>query len=240
MSKAVDEDAARDFYQAAVDDSRGGRLEEAGVALARAWRAAPNQPRSATGLLQCASRLAMSGLKPASGESTNDRPRAGGLISFVICSVTPSKLERLERDIHRTFAAEPYEIVHIGDAKSLCEGNMRGLQQARGELLVFCHDDIGIINDDFAARLRQQLAQFDLIGLAGTQKLEGPSWHWGGPLNAAARVAFPSRSGEMKASLLGTDVRAMPDAQAVDGVFVAGRRHVFEKVPFDADTFDAC
>jgi len=38
--------------------------------------------------------------------------------------------------------------------------------------------------------------------------------------------------------LLGVHAPVLPGAQALDGVFLAGHRNVFERVPFDVETFD--
>lgn len=206
--------------------------------MAHAWCAAPDQPRNAEALLSCGAHLARADRSPPRLLTDDDAPLADGHISFVICSIDPARLTRLKIDLDRFFAGDAWELIHIDDARSLSEGYTRGMQAARGDLIVFCHDDIGIINADFAQKLRAQLQRFDLIGLAGTQQIVGPSWHWGGPLRTASRVATPRPAGDLIAALLGPYVESMPNAQAVDGVFMAGKRHVFERVPFDSETFD--
>ena len=204
--------------------------------MARAWCAAPDEPRNAQGLLECAKKLVKQN-RAAPTQQMSEMPLREGMISFVVCSIDPLRLGRLTADLERCFASDTYELIHIDDARSLSEGYMRGLHRARGESIVFCHDDIGLISPDFATALRRQLMAFDLIGLAGTARLSGPTWFWSGPLHSAARIATPSGSG-IVAGLLGAQVGAMADAQALDGVFIAGRREVFEHVPFDRETFD--
>jgi GT2 family glycosyltransferase len=228
---------AGDLFENAVREARAGRWHEAACAFAMAWRAAPERPQAAQGLLECAAHLARQGFAAPVGE-TDARPRAKGLVSFVVCSIDPARLARLRADLELHWRSQDWELVHVGDARGLSEGYTRGLQRARGELIVCCHDDIGLLCDDFADRLRANLAVHDLIGIAGTDRLSGPAWHWAGPPHTASWVCLPRPDGSIVAGLLGTTAPPMRGAQALDGVFLAGRRDTFERIGFDADTFD--
>ena len=228
---------ARDLFEGAVREARAGRWQEAASAFAAAWRAAPERPEAAQGLLECAAHLARAGIDVPAGENDAD-PRAGGLVSLIVCSVDPARLARLRADLELHWHGQDWELVHIGDARGLSEGYTRGLRRARGELIVCCHDDIGLLCDDFADRLRRHLAAHDLVGVAGTDRLSGPAWHWAGPPHTASWVCLPRPDGRIVAGLLGTAAPVLRRAQALDGVFLAGRRDTFERVGFDADTFD--
>jgi GT2 family glycosyltransferase len=120
----------------------------------------------------------------------------------------------------------------------LSEGYTRGLKRARGELIVCCHDDIGLLCDDFSERLRRHLAAHDLVGVAGSDLLKGPAWHWAGPPHTASWISLLRPDSSIVAGLLGATAPVLRGAQALDGVFLAGRRHTIEQVGFDADTFD--
>lgn len=218
----------------ALAHGRAQRWREAAHAFVTALQLDPAHALALQGLLECALNLARSG-ECAPNEPASDA-RAAGKISFVVCSISAPELERLRADVAARFANDEHELIHIADARSLCDGYNRGLARARGALIVFCHDDIGLLCDDFAARLRRHLAGCDLLGVAGTERLTGPVWSWCGPPHIASAVCMPHLGG-LICPLAGARP-ALPHAQALDGVLLAGRRELFEQLPFDADTFD--
>jgi hypothetical protein len=227
----------RDLIESAVREAKAGRWQEAAGAFVAAWRAAPEWAEAAQGLLECAAYLTRTGIDAPVGE-TSAGQRARGLISFIVCSIDPARLAMLRTDLEAHWRGQEWELVHIGDARGLGEGYTRGLRRARGELIVCCHDDIGLLCEDFADRLRRHLAAHDLVGVAGTDRLSGPAWHWAGPPHTASWVSLPRPDGSIVAGLLGTTAPVVRGAQALDGVFLAGRRDTFEHIGFDADTFD--
>ena len=214
----------------------GGRGDwhAAALALRDAYRADPSLTVAAQGLLECAAQQVAAGrrapLPPAQAQ-------ASGAISVIVCSIDPARLARLRVDLDRELADEDWELIVIGDARSLCDGYGRGLAQARGELVVLCHDDIGILSRRFARRLREHLADHDLIGVAGSDRLSGPKWFWAGPPHTASWVSQPHGDGWLL-GLLGTWGPIVEDAQALDGLFLAGRRKALRTLGFDAATFD--
>ena len=237
MSTGPAVDAAKAHFQRALVLAQAQHWQEAGSGFACAWRAAPDRPQAAQGMLECALQLARIGTA-APVPDNRAEPRASGRISVVVCSIDRTRLARLKTNLDMHLHNEDWELVHIADAHSLCEGYMRGLDKASGELLVFCHDDIGIVCNAFADRLRRHLAAHDLIGVAGSDRLSGPSWHWAGPPHTASWVSLPRPDGALVGGLLGVHAPVLPGAQALDGVFLAGHRNVFERVPFDVETFD--
>ncbi len=111
------------------------------------------------------------------------------MISIIICSVDDARFAAVSANLAGLLKDEPREIVRIPDARSICEGYTRGIARSRGEHLVFCHDDIEILNPDFAARLKQHLSQFDLVGVAGTSRLIRGEWVAAGPPYIFGQVA---------------------------------------------------
>lgn len=223
------------LLQQALAAGRSGRWQEAAQGLRDCWRADPAQAAAGQGLLECAAQLLRQGRQaPPSAASTQSAP---GLISVIVCSVERNRLARLQTDLQREMANEPWELVHIADARSLNDGYARGLQRARGELIVLCHDDIGILTRRFAARLRAHLGRFDLVGVAGTDRLSGPKWFWTGPPHTHSWVSQPHAS-QWLCGLAGAYGPVIAGAQALDGVFLAARRGALEQLGFDRDTFD--
>jgi hypothetical protein len=58
------------------------------------------------------------------------------MISVVICSHTPEKLEAAEAMYQRLLAGGPFEIIAIHDAAGLSEGYNRGISAAHGSVLI--------------------------------------------------------------------------------------------------------
>lgn len=214
---------------------RSGDAREAGRWFLHAARHDPAPNAALLSALEIAIELAG---EDAAGPIPAPRPcDAEASVSVICCSIQPQRLAGLQRNLSARFGDADWELVHIGDARSLCEGYQRGIAQSRGELLVLCHDDIAIHAEDFRARLQAHLQRFDLIGPAGTTRCTGPAVFWSGPAHAHSWVIH--RDGDALKPSLGSGYGpVVPDAQALDGLFIAGRREAIEQVGFDADTFD--
>jgi GT2 family glycosyltransferase len=131
------------------------------------------------------------------------------------------------------------QIIGIHDAKSLAEGYNRGIEQSRGELLIFSHDDIEIFHDNLAPLLIDRLSTYDMIGVAGTRRLVGPMWMASGHNFIAGQIAEPDRKeGGYMIYQCGTWRRVIGGIQAMDGLFLATRRHLVQQLRFDAERFD--
>ena len=250
------EDARRQFVRAATwagQESRTyhalgytlgelGAWQVAACAMLVAARADPGNLEALGGLCECARRLALAGI-PVPQHRRLDAEQhetvLSGKISIIVCSINPAKLHRLRSNLERLLEGEDWELIPIDDARSLCEGYNRGVCRAQGESLVLCHDDIEIFSSDFAATLRKHLAVFDLIGVAGSTLASGPGWRWSGAPHNFASVAHPRTDGDgMVFSACGTRGPVIEGAQLLDGLFLAARRSLFERISFDEITFD--
>lgn len=161
------------------------------------------------------------------------------MISFVICSITPEKYSAVCENIGALMGSEPHEFIGIHDARSLSEGYNRGFERSAGEIVVFCHDDIEILASDFKDRLKKHLEQFDLVGVAGSDRFVGPTWSEAGPPNVYGQVAHVPKAGKgYELARWGVQARCIPDIVLLDGVFMAARRAVCEEVRFDEKVFD--
>jgi hypothetical protein len=160
-------------------------------------------------------------------------------ISIIMCSVDENKFVRAAGSYRTRFAGFAHEIIAIRDAKSLCEGYNRGAAQARGDILVFSHDDIELVAPDFADRLVGHLEHWDGVGVAGTSRLVSANWaHAGQPYVHGHVLHQPP--GEQGFILLaaGCNAPVMQSIEALDGVFIAVRRAVWEAMRFDEQNFD--
>jgi GT2 family glycosyltransferase len=159
------------------------------------------------------------------------------MISIIICSVDPAKFDAVRASYAEHFGDEPFEIIGIHDARSLCEGYNRGLHRAQGDLCVFSHDDIEILSPDLGALLRRHLTTFDVIGVAGTTRLAGMGWASSG-IRFARGMVTHRVNGDYVVQLFGVREPVCEGIVALDGVFFAARRGVAERIGFDEQTFD--
>lgn len=159
------------------------------------------------------------------------------LVSVIVCSIHAAKFEAVSANLAQHLAAIPHEIIGIHDARSMCEGQARGLSRARGELLLFCHDDIAVHAPNFADRLLNRLQSFDLVGVAGSTQLHGEGWlysrwpHMHGQVGMLTPQGITVTAHHMQGA-------ATPAPLVLDGMFLACHRHVAEQLEFDAETFD--
>jgi len=158
------------------------------------------------------------------------------MLSIIICSVNGTKFATISDHYHHLLQTTPHEILGIHDAKSICEGYNRALAQSKGDTLIFSHDDIEILTPDFATRLQTHMQNHDLIGVAGTDKLSNASWSAAGPPYIFGQVAHSNPKGILTC-LYGAPRRVITKIQAMDGLFLAFRRHIVESLQWDEQTF---
>jgi hypothetical protein len=160
-------------------------------------------------------------------------------VSVVICSIDPAKFERVTANYRSLYGSREIEIIGIHDARSLADGYNRGIAQARGEHIILSHDDIERLTPDFAARLDRHLADFDLVGVAGTTRVVTGKWELAGDPYAFVLISAPvPETGGYVTVLRGGGPLVVPGIQVLDGVFMAMRRTVALAIPFDEATFD--
>jgi GT2 family glycosyltransferase len=160
------------------------------------------------------------------------------MISLIICSIDPARFKAVEAMYRGALGDEPWEMVHVNDAKSMAEGYNRGIARAKGDTLIFSHDDVKILSLDFRGRLRRHLEHFDLVGVAGTSRLINGKWVCAGPPYIFGQVCHLKPDGRIGVDIFGAPRRVIGSIQALDGLFFAARRAVIEKIRFDETTFD--
>jgi hypothetical protein len=138
----------------------------------------------------------------------------------------------------RLLAGIPHEMIVIADARSMCDGYTRGTRQAKGEVLVYSHHDIEYLFDDFAAVLAEGLSNYDVIGVAGTDKLVDPVWTHAGIGHQFGQVVHPNGKGTLDVEIYSVPAPIVGGIVAMDGLFLAARREAVERVGWDAETFD--
>jgi len=136
------------------------------------------------------------------------------------------------------FRGIDWELIRIDNARSLAEGYTRGISRSRGEPIILSHDDITIFSPDMPRRLQAHLSTCDLVGVAGTTKLIHPAWIFAGPPFVFGQIVHTTAGGRLGVDIYGAPSPLVANIQALDGMFMAGRREIFERIGFDAKTFD--
>jgi len=158
--------------------------------------------------------------------------------SIVICSINALKFTQVSDCFEGLLADFPHEIIGIHDARSLAEGYNRGLKRARGDIVIFSHDDILILDPDFARKISQRLQEFDILGFAGTPRVIAESWFSAGApwLSGAIAHAYDKK---LNLNVWNTAPWPVVDGiEGIDGLCIMARREVAEEIGFDAATFD--
>jgi GT2 family glycosyltransferase len=160
------------------------------------------------------------------------------MISIIICSINPERFGRVCDMYSRALAGVNCQIVAVHDALSLAEGYNRAIPAATGELLIFSHDDVTILNPDFKHRLLEHMSHVDIVGLAGANRVIGGAWVLAGPPYVFGQIAYHNNpDGLYHAVIWGNARRRANGIKALDGVFLCVRREVVQSVQFDENTF---
>jgi hypothetical protein len=160
------------------------------------------------------------------------------MYSIIICSVDDNRFASISQNIQQRLGKTPHEIIRIPDARSIAEGYMRGISQSAGDRLILCHDDIEILNPDFAERLDEHFRRYDLIGVAGANRIINAGWIGAGPPWIFGQIVEPFPSGGLVVAQYAVPLSAVPGIKVMDGLFLACRREVTQRIGFDAATFD--
>jgi GT2 family glycosyltransferase len=159
-------------------------------------------------------------------------------VSIVICSIDDARHERAVALYRRLFAAVRHEIVSIRNARSLAEAWNWAVGHSVADVVLLSHDDVDVLAPDFASRLFERLQSFDVVGVAGSTRGDGPAIGWSGHPHLRGWITHRvPDSVKWQADVL--DPRPVAgDIVLLDGVLLAGKREAFQAVPFDDINFD--
>jgi hypothetical protein len=161
------------------------------------------------------------------------------MVSIVICSNDAGRFARANQMFARLLPPVLFEIIHIADATGLAEGYNRGLRQSRGAIVIFSHDDIEFVANDFGNRIIRHMDSCDVLGVMGTRRLSGPNWCEGSglPYGYGQMAYRNTQTGKFDVVIWSVPARRVDNMQAMDGMFLCARREVAEKLRFDQEVF---
>lgn len=162
------------------------------------------------------------------------------MISVVCCSVDAGRADATARHYRLLLGNEAHEFVSVRSPRSLAEGYNSGADRASGEVVIFSHDDIEFLEPStWLTNLKDHIAHFDIVGLAGTSHLVSAAWAQSGPPYTFGQVCeIDGKMAPFRVLIFSAPKRVVSGLQALDGLFFAVRRSVLATVRFDAHTFD--
>jgi glycosyltransferase involved in cell wall biosynthesis len=166
------------------------------------------------------------------------------MISVIVCSKTDPDWLDHQRNIKGTIGTA-YEYIRIDNRDNtygLCSAYNEGVHRAKGDILVFVHEDVFFMEPGWGLVLEKKMVEnssIGLIGLAGTQYFFKDNRYWCAAGTPFTRGRVIQITNDHKI-LLTIFSPAKDDAEVVtvDGLFIAIRGSLFSKIAFDADTFD--
>ena len=165
------------------------------------------------------------------------------MISVIICSVKPSQVSRLEKNIAETIGNVEYEVIAFDNRNThygLCEIYNLCAEKSRYDNLCFAHEDIQFDTIGWGEKIIPKLSETDcgVIGFAGTtariSALCGIGLsraHW------RSNYIQHMNKGGMKSCFKNPDRVEFSPVVSVDGMCLFVSRKVWQKVRFDEKTF---
>lgn len=166
------------------------------------------------------------------------------MISIIICSINPSLLKKVSKNITETIGV-PFEIIAIDNRINnlgICQVYNNGAAQGKYEFLCFIHEDILFHTPDWGINLLDHFSdkKVGLIGTAGgvVKSKFHSSWWYNLSSKTTQRKNIIQHSKEgSKHEYLNPMNEKTSDVLLIDGVFMACRKEIWEKYPFDEINF---
>ena len=167
------------------------------------------------------------------------------MINTIVCSTKESAYKIHRKHIAETVGCD-YEYIRIDNSDNkygLGAAYNKGVARATGDILVFAHDDVFIITPHWGKILEDTFKQdntIGLIGVAGTQYLlqDNPFWVASGRPFIKGRVVHEMKKENRCILTVFSEEEVDTEVVAVDGLFFAVRKELFDTIRFDEKTFD--
>ena len=166
------------------------------------------------------------------------------MLSIIVCSCKDPSCDVHERNVRRTVGTE-FEYLKINNRdnpRGICAVYNEGVRRASGDILVFVHEDVFFMEGNWGGVLEQKFSDctVGLVGVAGTQYLfaDTPGWVAAGRPFIHGHVVHELSDGAVYNLTVFNWDKGDSDVVAVDGLFFAIRKELFNSIRFDELTFD--
>lgn len=169
------------------------------------------------------------------------------MLSLIVCSRTPRISEELEKNIAETIGCE-YELVVIDNSNnrySICSAYNFGVEKSKGEFLCFLHEDVLFHTKNWGRIIEKSFEKnkIGLIGVVGGHYLPNIpcTWNTSGIISGGLLQGY-TEDGIYKTHLY-ENMRYkkgenIVDVVAVDGLFMAMQKSIFEYISWDENLFN--
>ncbi len=158
------------------------------------------------------------------------------MISIIVCYISPSKLDKLKRNISETIGDVPYEVIALDNRespKSIAGVYNDGASKAIYPNLLFIHEDAGFVDKNWMSKIGDKLAEPDcgVIGFAGSRLMSDAPGGW----NVLPEYSVWNllENGRMLSMNIEEDAKPFREVVAVDGFAMFVRRNVWQEIGFD-------
>lgn len=165
------------------------------------------------------------------------------MLSIIICTCDSNALSAVSQSVEATIGL-PYEIVAIDNSQGqygICEAYNIGAAKARYELLCFMHEDIRFHTKGWGAIVDEILRDHTVgvVGITGGKyQVAAPAAWWGCGLDLCREnVLNIFEDGHSEMDLRNPEGEELADVAVVDGLWMCSRKEVWQRYPFDAQTF---
>lgn len=161
------------------------------------------------------------------------------MISFIVCSVDPVRLERLKVNLTKTVGVD-FEVVGIdnrGTSDGICKVYNEGARRAKFDILAFVHEDVEFYDKNWESKILDKLAdpETGIVGFAGyaakSYELSGLA-HSNYPFYCS--VVEMDEKNELTDDVFRSGLKdEFQQVVTLDGLCLIMRRDVYQKCPFD-------
>ncbi|QOW10881.1 hypothetical protein Q73A0000_11195 [Kaistella flava (ex Peng et al. 2021)] len=155
------------------------------------------------------------------------------MLSIIISSYQEKYFSTLQKNIAETIGID-YEIVKIENPNlmGICEAYNHGAKKAKYENLLFIHEDVEFITQNWGDLLIQFLNRpnWGIIGLAGCKYVPNVPFAWWDKFENSFRNLHQfNKNTEVR----NYNISEYKEVLAIDGVFLACRKKIHQEFPFN-------
>ncbi len=161
------------------------------------------------------------------------------MLSIIVCSRTNTLSESFSSNVAKTVGV-PFELICIDNSSnkhSISQAYNLGISKSKFQYLCFVHEDVFFNSNDWGVNLIKHLnvPKVGIVGLAGGDAALRVLYDYAA-LHPSANITHVDKKGKVADDyILAPDnyAKSTRSVLLLDGVFLCGKREIFEKIKFD-------